>query len=41
MAGLGAGKRRFPPFITERLQQIIDCIRFEGAYGVLIVGSDK
>src|SRR5579872_4269177 len=41
MPDLGAGKRGFPPFITERLQQIIECIRFESADGVLIVGSDK
>ena len=33
MASLGAGKRGFPAFITERLQQIIECVRFEGANG--------
>src|ERR1700728_34694 len=41
MAGLGAGKGGFPPFVTEWLQKIIQCVRFEGADGVLIVGSDK
>src|SRR5215472_17113273 len=39
MASLGAGKRGFPPFITERLQQI--SVRFERAHGMLIVGRDK
>src|SRR2546427_817443 len=41
VASLGAGKRGPPPFITERLQQIIECVHFEGADGVLIVGGDK
>src|SRR5579862_1487428 len=41
MASLSAGKGGFPAFITERLQQIVECLRFEGADGVLIVGSDK
>ena len=33
--------RGFPPFITERLQQIVERARFEGADGVPILGSDK
>src|SRR5215472_13555871 len=40
-ASLGAGQRRFPPFIAEWFQQIVERVRFKGADGVLIVGSDE